>query len=190
MTSPVPAGRRLMILFLVAGLAVIFAASFWYRMEHPSLRVEMRAGGQTPPGMGQNQDMGRVQELMAKMQTDPNDLPTLLELAEAFLSMRAYDRAEAFLNRAKALKPDEPAILRGMGMVHFERKQYDLAAKDFQELLARDADDSIAHYNLGIVLKYYLKRPEEAVRQFQAVRDNTRADSGLRQEAAQELEGK
>lgn len=189
MTSPLT-GRRLVILVAAAGLTVIFATSFWYRMEHPSLRVEMRSERQAPPGMGQGQDMGRIQDLMAKLQSDPNDLPTTLELAEAFLSMRAYDRAEAFLNRARAIKPDEPAILRGMGMIHFERKEYDLAAKDFETLLAREADDAVTRYNLGIVLKYYLNRPDEAARHFQAVRDNAKADSGLRQEAAQELGGK
>ena len=51
-------GRRTLVLVLAAVLAVLFVTSFWYRMEHPSLRVEMRTERQAPPGMGQ--EIGRA----------------------------------------------------------------------------------------------------------------------------------
>ncbi|MCM0756739.1 tetratricopeptide repeat protein [Desulfovibrio aminophilus] len=185
-------GRRLLVLVMAGILGVIFVTSFWYRMEHPSLRVEMRSQGQTPPGMGGQggMDMARVQALMKKMGENPEDLPTLLELADLFLSMQAHDRALVFLEKAQALKPGDPNVLRGLGMVRFEMKEYDKAAEAFAAILKVEPSDAVSHFNLGIVLKHFLNKPEEAAGHFRAVVASKAADPGLRQEAAKELEGK
>ncbi len=182
-------GRRIMVLALAAVLAVLFVTSFWYRMEHPSLRVEMRTERQAPPGMGQGggMDMARVQELMARMGEKPDDLPTLLELADVFMSMQAWDRTLIFLERAEKVAPGDPAVLRGLGMVHFEKKEYDQAAAAFARILEKNPQDAVAHYNLGIVLKHFLNRKAEADGHFKAVMGNAAADADLRQEAAREL---
>jgi lipoprotein NlpI len=180
-------GRRTLVLVLAAVLAVLFVTSFWYRMEHPSLRVEMRTERQAPPGMGQGMDMNRVQELMARMGEKPEDVPTLLELADLFMGMEAWDRAALFLERAGKIAPEDPRVLRGLGMVHFEKKEFDKAAAAFAKILEREPQDPTTHYNLGIVLKHYLNRKAEADAHFKAVMGNAAADQELRQEAAREL---
>lgn len=183
-------GRRLLVLVLAAVLAALFVTSFWYRLEHPSLRVEMRAERQTPPpGMGQGggMDMARVQELMARVGQKPDDVPTLLELADLFMGMEAWDRSLVFLERAEKVAPGDPAVLRGLGLVHFEKKEYDKAAASFAKILEKDPQDPVTHYNLGIVLKHFLNRKAEADVHFKAVMGNGAADSDLRQEAAREL---
>lgn len=183
-------GRRALILILAVVLIVLFVTSFWYRMEHPSLRVEMLAELQTHPGMGQGIDMNRVQDLMARMGKKPEDVPTLLDLADLFIGMKAWDRAAVFLGMAEKVAPEDPRLLRSLGMVHLEKKEFDKAAAAFAKILVREPQDPISNYNLGIVLKHYLNRKTEAGTHFKAVMGNATADQELRQEAARELREK
>ncbi len=185
-------GRRAMLLVMALAVTALFATSFVYRMLKPELRVEMR---QQKPSQGQGmmqgdpEAMARVQELMARLQQNPQDRQVNLDLAEAFLMMQAYERAEHFARKLLELDPDDVAALRIRSMTLFERKEYAAAVTDLERILAKAPGDAVTHYNLGILYKHYLKRPDDAQRHFRAAADDPKADTRLKKEAAKELSG-
>ncbi|NKN32179.1 tetratricopeptide repeat protein [Marichromatium bheemlicum] len=71
-----------------------------------------------------------------------------------------YDEARGYIERAYALKPDEPAILDSMGWVHYRLGDYDTALEYLQRAFAALDDGEIAAH-LGEVL-WELGRHDEA----------------------------
>lgn len=61
-----------------------------------------------------------------------------LYAAQLLMQAKRMDEAEAALNRALAIAPDEPYVHASLAMVHLERSQMEAALKEIQ--LARQAD--------------------------------------------------
>ncbi|MDD4951450.1 MAG: tetratricopeptide repeat protein [Desulfovibrionaceae bacterium] len=179
-------GQRLMVLLLGAAVLAMFAASFWYRMEHPTMRVEIR---QERAGMEQAMDMGRIQELMARIKDNPEDVPALTDLGNTFMMMGAWDKALIFLQQARNLSPDDVSVLMGLAVCRFQKKEHQKAADLFARILVLSPNDGLAHYNLAIVLKHYLGRPGDAEAHFRAVLDSDQAGPEVKDNARRELGG-
>jgi Tfp pilus assembly protein PilF len=73
------------------------------------------------------------------------------------------------VDKAVKAAPEDPQAHRAMGMVRFERKEYPQARKSFETVLKKEPGDAMAHYNLGILLKHYLKLPAEGDAHFRKV---------------------
>ena len=159
-TSPGPnASGRMVLAFIAFALVVIFAASFVYRLERPTLEVQQKKG---PAGMPQGMDnamngpMREVMELMQKLQENPDDPGLQMAMAERFMAMGSYDRAKAA----------------------------------FEAILAKDAEDYRARFNLGLLYKYALGEPEKAKEALSAVIASPKTDPETRKTAQTELETK
>ena len=76
---------------------------------------------------------------------------------------------------------------RALGMVRFERKEYDLAKKSFDVVLKKEPNDVLAHYNMGILLKHYMKKPAEGDQHFRRVVQLGTADPDVLKSAQEEL---
>jgi len=64
------------------------------------------------------------------------------------------DHAETALTLLIRLTGDgveKPRLFTNLGLAHFRLQQYELAERAFQQALARDADDAVAHNHIGIV---------------------------------------
>ena len=167
MTAASQNSRKPVLLVMAVLLAVMFVTSFAYRMRHPSMTAAVR---ETPAAQeAENQEMMRIQELMVQLKDHPEDGAAMLELAEAFMSMQAMDRAALFLDKAAKLLPGDTRLLRDQGMVAFERQEYAKARDAFQGILARDPANATAHFNLGVIKRYYLNQTEPALGHFRSV---------------------
>lgn len=194
--APLGGGQKLILLALIGAIVVMFVGSFVYRMKGTGLVVEMHQqqggmgegmGGQAGPMGMMGVDMEQLRELMRKMEENPNDPRVLVELANTFMMMQAWDKSLEFLTMAEKAAPDDADVHRAMGMVRFERKEYDLARKSFDLVLKKDPQDVLAHYNMGILLKHYMKKPAEGDAHFRRVVQLNPKDQDVLKSAQEEL---
>lgn len=175
-SDPLRPGQKLALVVLLAALLAIFVGSFVYRMQGSGLVVEIKPehagegmGKGGPMGGMTGVDMEHLRDLMRQMEQNPNDPKVLLELGNTFMMMQAWDKALEFLDQAVKLTPDDAQVHRAMGMVRFERKEFELARKSFDLVLKKEPGDVLAHYNMGILLKHYMKKPAEGDAHFRKV---------------------
>lgn len=184
MTHNAPDNRKRFILILCAGFAVaILAASFLYRLDNPSLQEPSRAaqrggmppqagggamgsagggqGGMPPQGMDKK-GMQMIQGLMQKLSENPNDPETLRTAGQAFMRMGSMDQAEALLSRALVAAPADVQTMYLLGIVHFDKKEPEKAAGYFETIRGIEPENVHASFNLAMLYKHYLKKPDEA----------------------------
>lgn len=194
--TPLGAGQKAVLAALFCAVVVMFAGSFAYRMQNKNglvVRVEPERGGGSGMGamgaMGMpGVDMDQLRALMAKMKENPNDPQVLLELANTFMMMQAWDKSLELVQAAVKVAPDNVEAHRAMGMVRFERKEYDEAKKSFDTVLKLNPDDVLGHYNMGILLKHYLNKPAEGDQHFRRVVQLNPQDADVMKGAQEELD--
>jgi len=188
-------GRTAMIGRSVAalmGLALVgmFVSSFLYRAENPSrvVRTDVPSMPQGMGGMADSGPMKEIMELMQRQKEDPDNPAVQLELAERFMMMGAYDRALIFLEKAESLDPDNPQMLNDKGIALYNTGKADEARAAFEAILAKNAADFRARFNLGLLYKYALGDMDKAAEQMRAVMDSPEADERTKTQAKSELE--
>ena len=180
--------------FMAFVLAVLFIASFVYRMERPSLEVaqKSRQAGGMPQGMdgAMNGPMREVMELMQKLQENPDDPGLQMAMAERFMAMGSFDRAKSFLDKVAKVRPEDPDVLNAMGVVRYNLGDSEGAKEAFESILSRDAEDYRARFNLGLLYKHAFKQEEQGNAALQAVIDSPKTDPETRETAKKELASK
>ena len=192
MSGSAVVGRKAVILFTLAAVAVMFAASFIYRMDHPNLfvKAQMSAGqggeqaGASPMGDG---PMSKVREFMARVEADPQDVEALVGLGNSFLMMRAWDRALIPLGTASQLDPENIGVLKGIGIAYFNKEAFQEAAESYEAILKIDANDTLALFNLGVIYKHYFKKQDVARTYFEKVLALEKDDVEMLRLAKEEL---
>lgn len=178
-------GRKLLLAAIVIGLAAMFVTSVVYRVNHPNLTVQGKQQS-VSPGM-QGMGMGAIKDMMARVEADPENVDNLIDLSNAFLMMRAWDRALVFLEKARTLEPDNMAVLKSVGICYFQKQQHEEAVEVYEHILELDPNDVLAHYNLGVIFHHFLDDPKSSARHFQAVVDLPHDDEEMRKNAKKEL---
>lgn len=215
--SSIEFGRKTVILAVLLGVAVMFVTSFVYRMNHPNLfvQVQQQTGPAAPedhdhdgdgiqddgpnagkptsemssptPGMGQASGMGMVNEYMARVKADPNDVEALIGLGNAFIMMRAWDRALEPLEKAKTLDATNIILLKSIGIAYFNKEDFKKASEAYDEILVIDPNDTLALFNQGVIFKYYFEKPDHARTYFEKVLELEKEDAEIIKMAKQEL---
>lgn len=215
--SSIEFGRKAVIMAVMLGVAAMFVTSFVYRMNHPNLYVQVtqqqgpaapedhdhdgdgiqddgpNAGKKTSelssaPGMGQASGMGMVKEYMARVEADPNDVEALVGLGNAFIMMRAWDRALEPLEKARALDGENILLLKSIGIAYFNKEDFMKASNAYDDILAVDPNDTLALFNQGVIFKYYFEKPDHARTYFEKVLELEKEDPEIIKMAKQELE--
>ena len=83
----------------------------------------------------------------------PQDVPSLVWLAEMNLAQNRYDAAEDPLEKAQALDPSNGAVLYGLGRVALEKQDYAQAAKYLEAALAIRPDANRLRYPLALAYR-------------------------------------
>jgi tetratricopeptide (TPR) repeat protein len=182
--------RRRSTLFLLACLGAMLFAAVVYRVENPTIvqheeRREMPGGG----SMEKMGDMDGLSAMMKKLQDNPDDIEAMRSLGMSFMEMQAWDKALSFWDMVLERHADDVMALNQKGFCLFELEQYAEAAALFDRMLAIEKENFHAHYNLGIIYKYYLEQPDKAGAHFQAVIDASPDDPALVSNARRELGG-
>ena len=189
----------LLALFLL-GLCVMLTTTLYYRVKHGALVQEMERPqatrdmpAQTPePNMGfalsaqQTDDLGK---LMARLQAEPKNPDLLMEIGGLFMEAKEWERARFFLSRAVVSAPTDARPRYMLGISLFRAGNAQEAAKVFEDLLEMQSEPA-ARYNLAVIYKYHLERPEDAKKQFEAILASPDADADIQAQAKAELEKK
>ncbi len=118
-----------------------------------------QAGGTLPPGHPNLNDGGgagsaaassaQAQAAMDAADRNPQDFTAQIRAAATFYQVEAFDKAELYLNRALALKPDDPDALTGMGHTKYDTGDYVGAATYYEKILAQRPTDADVRADLG-----------------------------------------
>jgi tetratricopeptide (TPR) repeat protein len=162
------------ILFSIAGVVLGFFIGFTIAnvggkprlsataANAPSARPSDPAqpGGQLPPGHPNLNDgngagssaassSAQAQAAMDAADRNPQDFTAQITAAATFYQLEAFDKAELYLKRALALKPNDPDALTGMGHTKFDTGDYVGAATYYEKILAQRPNDADVRADLG-----------------------------------------
>lgn len=196
--APASSRRKLVLGAVFFGLALMFLVSFIYRSQNQGLQVhrqapehgdapQANAGQQGMPPQMNDAMMGDIGKLMQRMQETPDDVNLLLELADKFMVMKSWERAEMFLNRAMVIEPSNPFVLYNLGIAAFQQDRPEDASQYFEQLIAVDPNHAHAHFNLGMLYSHFLNKPEKGKAEFEKVLELPNVPEDLRHGAAEEL---
>ena len=151
-------------LILGAGLLLMLGSACLYLTDHPSLIVHtpQAAAPQAAPGTpaGTSAEASPIMQLMQHLQHDPNDVDTLVKLADLFLHQNDPVRAENFALRAREVAPDNVEALYFLAIARHEQQRHAEAAAALETALAiKDSADM--RYSLGVLYIYFLNQPDK-----------------------------
>jgi tetratricopeptide (TPR) repeat protein len=103
-------------------------------------------------------------------QEAPEDLRSLMGLAETYARQAQYQKAIQVLSTEAARQPGRPEIQLALGNLAFRSKQYDLAIEHYQALVKANPEAGEVYYRLGEA--YRVKGDfKEAVKAFRTAKD-------------------
>jgi len=143
-----------------------------------------------PEAMGggmSEEAMQHVRDLMEKMGKEPDNMEIQLDLANSFMMIRAYDRAQTFFEKVVSKEPKNVQALMGLGMCYYQAEQFEKASNSFDKILEFEPGDSMAQFNTGIIKKYYLHKHEVADEHFKKIIANPDAPADMKKRAEEEL---
>jgi lipoprotein NlpI len=172
------------LLWLVGLCLVVLAGSMiFHRVTHPFLDVrEIRANHSAEQG-----PMADITRLMQQLETNPNDLVALRGLGNAFMHMKAWDRALMFWNRILAIEPHDTMALNQKGVSLFQKQEYPASAATFATLIEIDTDNVYALFNLGILHRHFLDNPEKGEGYLRSILEIESVPEDVLQAVRQEL---
>lgn len=181
--------------FLVFAIVLLLCAGLYQRIANPSLEhrlaVSSAATGQAaehehPPLTPD--DTEKLGQAMAKLREHPADVNLLLSIADIFSRNKDWLNAEGFLNRAVEIAPRDmrPRYLLGVALAG--KGDYPAAAAAFEKALTIDPTSAQSRFNLAILYRYYLDKPEQAVALLREVAASPVAAPALREAATKELQ--
>lgn len=165
-------GRKIVVAVLGFGLLILFIGSFIYRLQNPSLTIQAKQSESCPA-------MDNIAELMARLDSQPDHLPTLMALGDQFMRVESWGRAEIFWKLALAVDPLQDRALNGLGVTYYNQDQFAESAEQFQQIVAMQPDNHRAHFNLGTLYKHYLDDAGKARLHFERVLELNPADAEL-----------
>jgi tetratricopeptide (TPR) repeat protein len=164
-------------------LVVLAGTMIFHRVTHPFLDVrEVRMNPSADQGA-----MADITRLMEQLESNPNDLDALRGLGNAFMHMKAWDRALMFWNRVLAIEPHDTMALNQKGVSLFQKQDYPASAATFATLIEIDADNVYALFNLGILHRHFLDDPAQGERYLQAILELDSVPEDVLQAVRQEL---
>ena len=106
-------------------------------------------------------------ELEQLTQAQPAYPGPFVNLAIVYLHDGRSADARKALDRALQIDPAFPAANDELGVLLREAGDFAGAERAYRQALETDPGYSLAHYNLGVLLDVYLRRPEEALEQYE-----------------------
>jgi cytochrome c-type biogenesis protein CcmH/NrfG/plastocyanin len=128
-------------------------------------------GGRTNPGIAENPaqaspatptvDEARVAALMTQLQSDPENVDTLLALATEYYAVDEFDTAATWLDKVLEIDPNHLKALLARGAVSFNTGKDAEAESTWRKVLEIDPVNQEAYFDLGFMY-FYQANPDYA----------------------------
>ena len=181
------ASRRIVLGALLLGIGVMFAATVAWRLDGKPLvhdhtpAATAQAPAQIPPAQpapgtpdktkmeqaAQSPQAMAIMGLMQKMKENPNDVDTLLALAQTFAEQGDMEGAKDMIQRATVAAPSDHRPPYLLGIVLGGQGKWQEAAAQLERSVTLK-DDASARYSLGVIWRYHLKDDTKARPHFEA----------------------
>ena len=175
------ATRRIVLGALLLGIGVMFAATIAWRLDGKPLVHDhgtvatAQAPAQMPPAQpapgtpdkakmeqaAQSPQAMAIMGLMQKMKENPNDVDTLLALAQTFAEQGDMEGAKDMIQRATVAAPADHRPPYLLGVVLGGQGKWQEAAEQLERSVSLK-DDASARYSLGVIWRYHLKDESKA----------------------------
>ena len=175
------ATRRIVLGALLLGIGVMLAATVAWRLDGKPLVHDhgavatAQAPAQMPPAQPApgTPDKTKMEQaalspqamaimgLMQKMKENPNDVDTLLALAQTFAEQGDMEGAKDMIQRATVAAPSDHRPPYLLGVVLGGQGKWQEAAEQLERSVALK-DDASARYSLGVIWRYHLKDEAKA----------------------------
>ncbi len=132
--------------------------------------------------------MADITRLMEQIEEHPEDLEALRSLGNAFMHMKAWDRALMFWERVLALEPHDAMAMNQKGVCLFQKQDYPASAATFSQLLEVDANNVYALFNLGVLHTHFLGNVEQGQGYLQRILAMEGVSEDVLQAVRQELD--
>ena len=90
-----------------------------------------------------------------------------VNLALVYLKEGRKDDARAALDHALIIDPGHAPANTQLGILLREQGKFQDAERAYRKALATDPNHALAHYNLGVLLDVYLRKPADALEQYE-----------------------
>ncbi|WP_300908701.1 hypothetical protein [uncultured Desulfovibrio sp.] len=173
---------RALVLLLALALAGMLVISLAERFRHPHLTVQVRHAPQVPAGMD-----GAVGALMQEVAANPQNMDATIRLVEALISVRNWEAAETFAQRAMTLDLNNSRPPYLLGVIRHNQGRHQEAAKLLEKAAAL-RDSASVRYSLGVLYIHFLNDPARGVEHLSAGLQDPAASEELKKGIRQELE--
>ncbi len=96
-------------------------------------------------------DTAKVADLMAKVQANPEDVDTLMALADEFYAGGLYEEATSWLDKVLVIEPAHIQALLAKGAVAFNTGDLATAETTWKRVVEVEPENVEAHYDLGFL---------------------------------------
>jgi cytochrome c-type biogenesis protein CcmH/NrfG len=93
----------------------------------------------------------QTQPLLARLQTNPKDVTTLVDLGNTYYDAGQWNDAIGYYTRALNETPSNPDVRTDMGVAYFNSGNPDQALKEFDRALKDDPKHVQTLFNVGVV---------------------------------------
>ncbi|HKQ99839.1 MAG TPA: tetratricopeptide repeat protein [Pyrinomonadaceae bacterium] len=121
--------------------------------------AQAQANGQLPPGHPNVNEGGaganpaatsaQAQAAMDEADRNPQDFTAQIRAAAIFYQLESLDKAELYLKRSLAIRPDDPDALTGMAHTKYDIGDFPGAASYYEKVLAQRPSDADLRTDLG-----------------------------------------
>ncbi|GMI80060.1 hypothetical protein like AT2G37400 [Hibiscus trionum] len=130
----------------ITAAAAVFCARFH---QKPALALSTVVTSSTDSNASLHDQEKGLQQKLAK---NPNDVETLRSLMEVRIKLKKLQQSVEVINRLIQLEPQDPEWPMLKAQIHSYAGDFELAKKDFEEILAKDPDRVEAFH--GLVMAY------------------------------------
>ncbi|RMG75234.1 MAG: tetratricopeptide repeat protein [Nitrospirae bacterium] len=108
-----------------------------------------------------------VKQLRQIVKEDPKNLDAWIRLGNTLMDTNRFEEAIEAYSKALELDPKNTNVRVDMGTCYRRIGKPDIAVKEYNRAIEIDPKHLFAHRNKGIVLAFDLKKPKEAIKEFE-----------------------
>lgn len=182
-STGIPVGKTPVLMFVGLCVVCLTLSVVYYRVTHPFLDIrEVKVSHAAEQG-----PMADINSMMQTLDKNPDDIDALRALGNAFMRMKAWERAVTFWDRVLGLEPHDAMALNQKGVSQFQMREYKAASSTFENLLEVQPDNVYALFNLGVLYRHFLGEPSRGETYLRKILELTPENNDVLQAVQEEL---